>query len=184
MHLNRDLFSGLLIVFLCGSPPAAWADVVQENAVLCLDKSKLSGKMSPLDLWKSIASCISSENYDQGVFMYAMAGAFGRFDALRVADQSAHQATKVLPMIVFGSLPKDKVEAFQARVQQTLGDELTRKTYCAEIESLGPPDYFPSYMIQHGLGAFTGASGDQSFVVPFEPKVVWPQAVKEYLLCP
>ena len=184
MHLHRHLFLGLVVAFLCGAVPALGADVAQESTVLCLDKSKLNSKLSPFDLWKSIATCISSENYDQGVFIYAMAGAFGRFDTLRVADKSGHQAAKALPMLVFGSLPKDKVAAFQAHVQQTLGNESTRKTYCAEIESFGPPDYFPSYMIQHGLGAFTGANSNKPFVVPFEPKVVWPEAVKEYLLCP
>jgi hypothetical protein len=184
MDLHRYLFFGLVVASLYGALPALGANVANESAVLCLDKSKLSNKLSPFDLWKSIASCISSESYDQGVFMYAMAGAFGRFDTLRVADESAHQATKALPMLAFGSLPKDKVAAFKARVQQTLGNESTRKTYCVEVERLGPPDYYPSYMIQHGLGALSGANSNKPFVVPFEPKVAWPRAVKEYLRCP
>jgi len=184
MRIDRHLLLGLLATFLCSALPALGSDVAQGTPVSCLDKSKLSSKLNPFDLWKSIASCISSEQYDEAVFIYAMTGAFGRFDTLRVADKSAHQATKVLPMLTFGTLQKDKVAAFQARVQQTLGNDSIRATYCTEIESFGPPDYFPSYMLQHGLGAISGANDSQPFVVPFDPKSAWPQAVKEYLQCP
>lgn len=184
MRLNRHLSLSLLAVFLCSTLPALGAGFTQGAPVSCLDKSKLSSKPNPSDLWKSIASCISSESYDEAVFMYAMAGTFGRFDTLRVADKSAHQATKVLPMLAFGTLQKDKVAAFQARVQQILGNDSIRATYCAEIESFGPPNYFPSYMLQHGLGATSDSNNSQPFVVPFDPKAAWPKAVKEYLQCP
>ena len=160
------------------------AGSAQNTSVACLDKTELSNKLNPFDLWKSIASCISAERYDEGVFMYAIAGSFGAFDKLRVADESAHEAAQVLPMGTFASLPGDKVAAFKARVQQTLGDASKRGAYCKEIESIGPPDYFPTYMIEYGLGAFPGTNKTQPLVVPFDPHIAWPQAVKQYLRCP
>lgn len=184
IHSHRHFVSVLVAIFQCCAISAYAADSTTVNATACLDRDNLSNKLSPFDLYKSIASCIASENFEPAVFMYAMAGAFGRFDTLRVADKSAHQATKVLPMLTFGSLPKDKVSAFQARVRKTFGDDSTRGQYCAEIERIGPPDYFPSYMLQHGMGAFTGANGKQPFVVPFDAKAAWPRAVKDYLQCP
>ena len=179
-HAIHVIFGTLL----CSALTALGAESAQDTSVACLDKSKVSNMLSPVELWKSIASCISSEKYDEGVFIYAMAGAFGAFDKLRVADKTAHQATQVLLMVTFDSLPEDKVAAFQSRVRQTFGNESTHKAYCKEIESVGPPDYFPTYMVRHGLGAFPGANKNQPLVVPFDPHVAWPQAVKQYLLCP
>lgn len=78
-----------------GSVSPRGAGSAQTASVACLDKTKLSNKLNPGYLWKSIASCISAERYDEGMLMYAMAGAFGAFDKLRVADVSAHEAAQV-----------------------------------------------------------------------------------------
>jgi hypothetical protein len=150
----------------------------------CIEKDGLSNKLSPVVLWKSIVACIVSGYDEVAIYTYALAGAFARFDTMRVADRTAHQAAQAVPMLAFSLLPKEQVAKFQARVQQTLESEETRKAYCSEIESLGPPDYVPNYMLQHGLGAFPGANNKEPFVVPFDPKAAWPMAVTEYLLCP
>ncbi|MES2313951.1 MAG: DUF4124 domain-containing protein [Pseudomonadota bacterium] len=150
----------------------------------CLDKSRLSNKMSPVDLWKGIGGCISSGRYDDGVFMFALAGAFGSFDMQRVADDTGHQVIQILPMAVYASLPQDKVSVFQSLASKTLEDETKRLAYCKEIAHMGPPDYFPTYMVQHGIGSFTGANRAQPLVVPFDAKAAWAKAVKQYLLCP
>jgi hypothetical protein len=161
------------------APPSA-----QFSTSGCLDKSRLSNKMSPVDLWKGIGDCISSGRYEDGVFMLALAGSFGSFDMQRVADESGHQIIQILPMAVYVSLPQDKVSAFQSLASKTLEDETKRLAYCKEIARMGPPDYFPSYMVQHGIGSFTGANRAQPLVVPFDAKAAWAKAVKQYLLCP
>lgn len=184
VHSYRHLIGLLVTIIQCCPVSAYAADSVIRNAATCLDKGDLNNKLSPFDLYKSIAICIDSEKFEPAVFMYAMAGAFGRYDTLRVADKSAHLAAKALPMLTFGSLPKEKVNAFQTLVKKTLGNDSTRGEYCAKITRIGPPDYFPSYMLQHGLGAFTGINNNQQFVISFDPNAAWPQAVKDYLQCP
>jgi hypothetical protein len=161
------------------APPSA-----QFSGSDCLDKSRLSNKMSPVELWKGIGGCISSGRYDDGVFMFALAGSFGSFDMQRVADESGRQVMQILPMAVYASLPQDKVSAFQSLVSKTLEDETKRLAYCKEVARMGPPHYFPTYMVQHGIGSFTGANRAQPLVVPFDAKSAWTKAVKQYLLCP
>ncbi|AIF48853.1 DUF4124 domain-containing protein [Dyella japonica] len=156
----------------------------QPSPVACLDKTRLTNRMSPVELWRSIGSCISSGRYDDGIFMFALAGSYGAFDRQRVVDVSAHQASQLLPMVTYASLPADKVSAFQSLASKTLEDMPKRLVYCKEVARMGPPEYFPGYMVQHGLGPFTGAHMAQPLVVPFDAKAAWARAVKQYLLCP
>jgi len=116
--------------------------------------------------------------------MFALAGAFGSFDMQRVVDESGHQVVKILPMAVYLSLPQDKVSAFQSLVSKTLEDDAKRLVYCKEVARIGHPDYFPSYMVQHGIGSFAGARRVQPLVTPFDADAAWARAVKQYLLCP
>lgn len=160
------------------------ASASQGQQVECLDKTRLTKKMSPMELWASIASCVSSERYDDGVFIYALAGAYGAFDHQRVADASAHQVSQLLPMLAFASMSDKKVTAFEARKSQLLEDESRRAVYCKDIARLGPPDYYPAYMVQHGLGAVNGADASRALVVPFDAKAAWAKAVAQYLECP
>ena len=184
------LFAPMLALQVNAQEPGTAKSAPASNALDaagpgCVGKEKLTNKLTPVDLYRGISSCIEQEKFEPGVFMYAMAGAYGRFDTLRVADESAHQAAKILPMLAFESGNKDKVAAFKAQVGQILGDDAKRAGYCSEVERIGPPAYFPSYMVQHGLGAMTGAKNGEAALVPsFNPKVAWKEAVLGYLQCP
>ena len=92
--------------------------------------------------------------YKEGTFLFALAGAYGRFDTLRVADNSAHQAVAVARMQALSTLDKSKQTAFQESLKATLGNPEGLAAACKEIVRIGPPNYYPRYMIQHGMGAF------------------------------
>ena len=53
----------------------------------------------------------------------------------------------------------------------------------AEIRRIGPPDYVPHYMIQHGMGAFMPDKGD-GLNAAFDGAMAWEQALTSYLHCP
>lgn len=151
---------------------------LNSEPLVCLDKSELTEHLSPPEIWKSISSCLSSENYSNAIFQYALAGVYGRYDSMRVADETAHQAAKILPIIAWESLKEEKVKLFRERIQETLGKDTIRKSYCDEIIKIGPPSYTPNYMLQHGLGA------TKPYIEPFDSKTAWPIAVNGYLSCP
>lgn len=155
----------------------------RSDGIECMDKTKVDSNISPVELWKSIGQCINTERYEAGVYLYAVAGAYGRFDGMRVADKTAQQATKILPMATFGMFSGEKVEAFQNHIKRTLGDDRIRIALCAEIAALPPPSYVPTYMLNHGMAAFTSDSQASPYAVPFNPNEAWPIAVRDYLLC-
>jgi hypothetical protein len=172
------------VVLVCMSLPTSAAESPPIAAPPCLDKDKVDGSLTPLDLWKSIATCINAEKYDTALLLYALAGTRAKYDTLRVVDKSAHAAASALPMLALSSLPREKADAFRAHVTNSVGkDTSLRKQYCTVFETMGPPSYFPSYMINHGLGAVAKGGASQPLVVPFDEKASWSEALKAYMKC-
>ena len=175
--MNR-FAAGVLVAAACVS----W-NARAQVAPACLKPAQVTNLVTPVELWHDIAACVEKEDYDAAVFLYAAAGAFARFDTLRVADKTAHQAAKALPIVAFAAMQPMRADALKARLSQVLGNDAVRPKYCADVERLGAPGYFPVYMVDSGLDAT--ASPNQPQLVPgFDAKPAWPQAVKEYLLCP
>jgi TPR repeat protein len=169
----------------------------------CMGRDKLSNQLTPVDLYNTMAACIGQENYDDALFFFMVAGAYGRFDALRVKDVSAHGVLNPLPEIFIaigagrgngnqnptntkGSVFKTKESIFKERIQQLNGNAAVRVKYCSDIEGISPPAYFPFYMINHGAGLSKMGvpTGEDPLVAPFDAAKAWKQAVSEYLVCP
>src|SRR5262249_28701047 len=83
------------------------------NDIACAGSAKLQNMYTPADLYRAAELCIRRATYRDAAFLYALAGVYGRYDTLRVADRSAHQAITVLQMQAFGGLPPDRQEAFK-----------------------------------------------------------------------
>lgn len=163
-----------------------------QASIGCIGRDGLSGQLTPVELYRDVASCIDQERYDDGLFLYALAGAYGRFDILRVKDATAHDVVNFLPGMYFKQLDQTKVAAFKDRVKQMSGNDSLKAKYCLDLESMSPPRYFPTYMISHGLAATANAlgaplpgtnPGDNPLVSPFDVPKAWKQAVDESLQC-
>jgi hypothetical protein len=122
------------------------------NNIGCVASEKLSRKFTPPDMYKAAAICAQQNMNKEGIFLVALAGAYGQFDALRVVDKTAHDAPNISRMTSFGSLDASKMNAFQAGMTATLSNPDTLAAICNDVIRIGPPDYFPRYMIQHGMG--------------------------------
>ena len=156
----------------------------------CVGSEKLQSKYTPADLYRAAELCVRRATYREAAFLYAMAGVYGRYDTLRVADKTAHQALTVLQMQAFGALGQGPQEAFKTAIKESLGSPAGLAAACKEIQRIGPPAYHPRYMIQHGMGAFTkdGATKDGStkdgLVTPFDASAAWKRSLDTYLHCP
>ena len=53
-----------------------------------------------------------------------------------------------------------------------------------QIERIGAPDYYPRYMVQHGMQAFLISDGSDGLVKDFDAPAAWKQALDSYLHCP
>jgi hypothetical protein len=150
----------------------------------CIESNRFSNKFTPADLYKAVAVCAKQNKNKDAAILFALAGVYGRFDTLRVSDKSAHQAVTVLKMQMFSSLTPDQQSAFREVATKTLSnpDEIVSK--CKIIKHLGPPNYHPSYMIQHGMGAFSESNSGNGLIKEFDSKAAWQQSLDGYLHCP
>lgn len=155
-----------------------------KNDIGCVGAPKLNNTYTPADLYRGLTKCIEAANYRDGVLMFALAGAYGRFDTFRVTDGTAHQAVMALQMKYIGAQPEDKQAAFKQNLVKTLGNPEGMAATCKQIAQIGAPNYYPSYMIQHGMGAFTKSGADSTLAAGFDAREAWKKARDTYLHCP
>ena len=160
----------------------------------CADSESLTNKYTPADLYRGMVKCFEKDDYGRGVILYALAGVYGRFDTFRVADATAHQATRVLQQDLFGPIEQSKKAKFGEQLQAALGSSEQLKRVCEQVRKIGAPAYFPRYMLQHGMGTVLGDSPERKEVMGDHPKdgivegfdaeSAWERSLDEYLHCP
>jgi hypothetical protein len=143
----------------------------------------LSNKYTPADLFKGVARCITSEDYERTLLPHMLAFAYGLYDQARVADESAHEAIPALNMELSQSLDPAKLTKYNELRTAFAHDKRRQKAACARLRRIGKPDYFPTYMIQHGMGAFTGTKGDDGIVPGFNGKTAWEKVLTVSMHC-
>jgi hypothetical protein len=147
----------------------------------CVDIAALTTDDTPADIYPAVRTCIDHGDFQRAARLLAIAGTYGRFDTLRVLDVSAHQAVQVLGMTNLRDLSQDAKEQFQAAFKAVAGsDQLA--DLCGQVRKLGPPTYYPTYMMQHGMSAFTGKGG--GLKQDFNAAEAWDSSVSTYLHCP
>ncbi len=192
--MKRSLLPLLTIAltgFICSSSPKpVLADNyeapgnLQSTAPLgCVPLANVTNRYTPADIYPGVAKCITIGDYDRAAALFALAGVYGDFDMQRVSDATALDALQVLRLNDFGNLPKEKYEAFQKAVPAyAQQDSRKHAALCLSIKRIGSPNYFPTYMVQHGMKAFLGGEGN-GLKANFDAKTAWQQALSRYLEC-
>jgi hypothetical protein len=154
------------------------------HPLACSTVDKLKDTDTPPDLYAGFVDCGKRRRYEDAVYFFALAGVYSYFDAQRVADDTAHQAHSALTSQAMDQFDEDTRQAVFAQLKITLGDPAKLPTACAAIERIGPPNYKPDYMIQHGMNAVIGKKQDNDGLVPdFDPKAAWRKSLDNYLHC-
>lgn len=149
----------------------------------CVEVSQLTDDHTPADIYPGISDCLSKGDVDRAAKLSALAYVYGYYDRLRVADRSAHQATQVLQLNHLSTAEKDVAQKMFERVDAISEDDAALGALCDDIMSLGRPSYYPAYMIQHGIKAFSGGSGDNGIVAGFSAEEAWREALDRGLHC-
>lgn len=148
----------------------------------CEDGRNLKSTYTPLDLYPVMPDCMAKKLYQEAGDIYALAGVYGYFDRLRVRDKSAHQAASILAMTFGAKLPEDFREHLKSI---TMGEGLIQ--LCERVKKIGMPDYFPHYMVSHGVkslqSSLTGTL-PPSPLHEVNPLELWNHALDKYLHCP
>jgi hypothetical protein len=181
MIVRKVFFGILLLGFITSASAAQIVNFVtkgnlQSNYDIdCIPISKVKNIYTPADLYKGVAKCIKRDDLDRAAALMFHILAYGRYDAARVDDKTAHQAIAALGVENL-SIVEDAKRYKMLSIIEKNHDE-----YCKQEIKIGKPDYVPTYMIQHGMLAFTGKS---SLAVNFDGNKVWSEEVlKAYLHC-
>lgn len=149
----------------------------------CVPVSELTNQQTPADMMPGVRKCIEAGEYERGAHLFFLAGVYGRYDTLRVADQTAHQAISVLRINNLGPIDETRQNAFRESLKGRYGpgsQELA--ALCGQVRKLGAPAYHPAYMLRHGMSAFTGRGG--GIKSNFNPQEAWASSLDSYLHCP
>lgn len=152
------------------------------NKLSCIEKEKIQNTYTPADLYPAVSRCIKEENYDKGIYLFMVAGAYGYYDANRVSDKTSRQAIQVLQMQNLWPLDENLKKGFQNKLTAFANNKDSMKDACNFISKLGKPNYYPSYMIQHGIKSFTG-TGQDGLLQKVNLDEIWHDASVNYIKC-
>ena len=117
----------------------------------------------------------------------SFAGMDSAFDSQRVADKTAGQARQILLMALRGEMTADVQARFDAAIKDLTDHPPRHAALCEQVKKVGPPTYFPAYMVNHGLGVMQSALSNQPppgpLVPNFDPAATWMELQTKYLDC-
>ena len=152
------------------------------HSVGCVDISALTSNNTPAEILPGMKQCIDSRDYDRAARLFGVADVYGRFDTLRVQDISAQSVIPALESAYLGQIDKDSAAKIQAALKAISGSSRELARLCTQVRTLGSPTYYPTYMLAHGMSAFTGQS--DGLKRDFDRTSAWESALKNVLHCP
>lgn len=178
---------GALLLSACNSTPKsnvsnyeATGNLESPQPAGFVPVGMLSNKQNPVDIFTGLSACLKEQAFSEAAGLYLTGMAYGFFDTKRVSDKTAHQAISVLRMNLFGALPQAVLDQLQSALTSITSDNTG---ICENLTQLGPPAYKPIYMIQHGMGAFTGQSTKDGVVENFDSETAWKDALSTITKC-
>ena len=173
-------------ILLCLSAAPVKADVLPPFHETCLTRDDVTTLMDPPALYASMSACLKTKNYKDAAFLYGVGGAYGRFDAFRVLDQTAHTEGSNALTEAFVKMMmsrEDKTEFREAMLDETMRGE-KHIEFCKALWTLGPPTYSPMYMIAKGHNEDIPHTLEGGMVKDFETKPAWLKSINQVWRCP
>jgi len=146
----------------------------------CVSIDQLQSNQNPADIFVGMKKCLNSENYSAAAEMYYAAMIYGIYDTKRVSDKTSHQGIIVLRMNTLSSLTEQQLSLLQTEVNAILE---SNAQVCEALAARGLPTYHPTYMIQHGMGAFTGDQVSNGIIKNFDSQSAWLEAIDKTVKC-
>lgn len=144
----------------------------------CIDLTKVENSYTPADLLVSVAECIDEKNYRAAADLYRLAKGYALYDRARIKDPTVATAFKALAFKYVKAMLGTSPEPMVAALQKPLA-----KSQCDVIVRLGQPNYYPRYMIQHGIQAAEKEDVNLNFLSEEESDSVWNYVINESLRC-
>ncbi len=170
-----------------GNVKKHWAEgsLASTQMIGCIHLAEAKNTFTPPDLYKGVEACVAQDNYDFAVKLFILAGIYSWFDADRITDKTADQARTILITDTFATMSQGKKSKFSKALERLTKnpDPALIEKLCSEVEKVGTPNYYPSYMILHGIKAFTGNPHEDALIKDFDASSAWKNLQSEYLHC-
>jgi hypothetical protein len=170
-----------------GSVTSARAEgsLAPTQALPCFTLSEAKQTYTPPDLHTALAECVSSAEFAKAAQLFILAGINSRFDVQRVADKTAAGGLRILIMRTFSNFSEEQKEEFRKAINQLMKTPSGLQAICSELARIGPPTYFPKYLVLHGLNAFTSSNPlDNALDPSFDAASTWARLQDTYAHCP
>lgn len=148
----------------------------------CIPLASVKSEYTPPDLYNAFAKCVRENSYENATGLFLLAGGYLRFDVKRVADKTAHQARTVLIMQYSSSLSLQQKNKWNAYADKFTPGSKELDGVCEAVKKIGIPTYYPTYMIKHGITAFS-KDKLEPLVKDFDQNKSWETILKEGLHC-
>ena len=90
----------------------------------------------------------------------------------------------MLSLQTFATATPDQKQAFRQALMATMSDPKKHSGFCSNVSKIGSPNYFPKYMIMHGMNASVNSKPDEKALVPnFDAQGTWTMLQSKYLQC-
>jgi len=153
----------------------------------CVQIGSIDNSHPPIELYSSLNDCLQNNRDADAVSLFILAGMDTSFDSLRVTDKTAGDARGILIMALFGGMADDVHTRFETATKTLMADPSRHAVLCEQVKTVGPPQYFPAYMVSHGLGVMQSALAHQAPPTPLEPNfdaaATWNDLITNYLNC-
>ncbi|HEY0746860.1 MAG TPA: ankyrin repeat domain-containing protein [Steroidobacteraceae bacterium] len=167
------------------APTAQTAQLFPKRPCVRLDQ--VNNNATPRELYGSLNDCMQNNREVEAVGLFVLAGMDSSFDSLRVSDKTAGQARQILIMALFGAMAPDVHARFETTLEDLAANPQRHTVLCEQIKKIGPPQYFPAYMVNHGMGAVQSAISNQAPPTPletnFDAAAAWTGLTTSYLNC-
>ena len=165
--------------------PAVPGSLAATRELACIDMAQAQNVFTPPDLHTAVAKCVAESRFTGAAQLFLLAGLYSSFDAERVADRSARGGGQVLnarTVAMFSMAQREKLSVATVALLQDAG---ALRNLCNGVQRLGPPDYFPKYLVLHGANAATSSAPLDNALAPgFDADAAWVRMQQTYLRCP
>ena len=157
--------------------------VLSAGASQCVSAEQADAMTSPVDLAEHILACFGERRDDRAAELLILMQLRTKFDAERVADETAKLGGQVLSLTLRQKAGPEWKERINRAAGALLQPESERFTaFCGLMHRLGPPRYHPDYMIQHGMEDYR-ETGEAELVAGFDAGQEWAKLIGGYLRC-
>lgn len=132
-----------------------------------------SAQNTPPQLYAMMVDCVQQQNYAQATQLYALAGSYSRYDALRIATPLARQQHNLMLSQALHQLEPEQRDTFWQLLRPALEDRSALAATCKNVKQTGVPEYSQNYFNDPQWSAAN--NGDRQH---------WLPAVNGYLHCP